>query len=284
VDIFTVLLVIVLLAVGAGGATYALHTMGWAPHPELPPPAEPDPPIEALPAGAEPPVEVEIERLRDDLRTWLVEQEEQRADQRARHDAELAELVSRGLGELRRDLEARTQVALERIHAEALAAQDARLARLDVETRHARVRERRAEALAEIYRRLARLEWAVTAVVQPIQLPGEPFTLPEKFLPETLKWETWKEVGEQAFAFADYFNQQRVLLEPPVAVALAALIATVRDVLTGAIYPNLQPTPTSDQLAALRAGLEQLGQALTDGRSCLDAQYRAQLAPEPEAD
>lgn len=274
-DAFTVVLVVILLSLGAGGSAYALHAIGWSPPqpPQPPPPSlQPDPPLEALPAGQGQvrEVEVEIERLRGDLHSWLSDQEAQRTDQRARRDAELAALLARGVDELRRDLQARTDAALERVRAEVEAARAA-----EAERGPNRLRERRAEAVAELYGRLAKLEWTIVAVTSPIQLPGERFAVPAEFSPDMLKWESWKEVPEQAFAFADVFNQQRLLLEPAAADELEAFIATLRDVLTRAVYPNLQANPTADQLARLRGGLEQLTGALDRSRSCLQSQYQA---------
>jgi len=135
--------------------------------------------------------------------------------------------------------------------------------------------DREAEALTELYRRLARLEASLSALTNPVLLPGEPFAVPDEFLPEALRWENWKEVGEAAFNLGDYANGARILLESRTAEAVGGCITTVRAALTRSVYPNLGHAPSKDQLATLRRGLGELAKAIPDLRRTLEGRYRA---------
>lgn len=168
--------------------------------------------------------------------------------------------------------------AWDRLRADLLAALTARETALGArEARVARDRreERRAEVTGELYARLARLEAAVAAVTNPILLPGEPYAPPIEFLAEALVWENWKDVGERAFAFADYFNAQRLQLADPVADAIGAFVTTLRGLLTRSVYPNLRPKPTPQELQTLRAALDQFASELPRVRAGLTDQYRS---------
>lgn len=181
--------------------------------------------------------------------------------------------------------ETRLESALERLRADLLGGWAAREAALgEREERLARrpLGERRLATAAELYARLARLEAAVAAVTNPMLLPGEPFAPPEEFLSEALAWENWKDVGERAFAFADHYNTQRLLLGAPAGDEVAAFVSDLRRLLTRSVYPNLRPDPTPEQLAALRAALERLGEALPTVRGALAGEYRSALDGTPE--
>ena len=176
--------------------------------------------------------------------------------------------------------EARQEAALERLRAHlvtALAAHDAATAARDARLARLPLAERQADAAAELYARLARLEAAVAAVTNPILLPGEPYVPPAEFLAEALAWENWKDVGERAFAFADHFNTQRLHLSEPTRNEVAAFVTTLRGLLTRSVYPNLRPDPTPAQLQALRAALDQLAAALPPVRDRLAGEYRARV-------
>lgn len=134
--------------------------------------------------------------------------------------------------------------------------------------------DREADALTELYRRLARLEASLSALTNPVLLPGEPFAVPDEFLPEALRWENWKEVGEAAFGLGDYANGARILLEARTADAVGGCITTVRAALTRSVYPNLGHAPSTEQLATLRAGLGELARAIPDLRRTLEGRYR----------
>jgi hypothetical protein len=136
--------------------------------------------------------------------------------------------------------------------------------------------QRRGEALAELYGQLARVEAALGAVVNPVLLPGEPLQLPEEFFPETLSWESWKEVGDRAFAFGDAFSQSRIALDAETAAAVERFVATLRQALTGAVYPSVKDAyPTPQQLRGMRAALQEIIAALPTVRQRLEASYRS---------
>ena len=140
--------------------------------------------------------------------------------------------------------------------------------------------QRRAEALAELYGSLARVETALAGVINPVLLPGEPLTVPETLFDDTLVWENWNDVGDRAYAFGEVFNQTRVLLEPEIAGHIEHFIGTLRQALTGTIYPVLQGESRSPaQVAQVRRGLEAVVSALGPLRRELESAYRAQIAP-----
>jgi hypothetical protein len=133
---------------------------------------------------------------------------------------------------------------------------------------------RRADALADLYTKLAKLEATLLAVVNPLLLPGEPFTLPSELPQEALRWENWKDVGDSAFAFASSFNQERIYLDDAMCRALSAFVASLRERLTTAIYPNLKSKLSPTGQDALRASLEHLSVSIPTMRDQLERSYR----------
>ncbi|MDP9356757.1 MAG: hypothetical protein M3Q71_06595 [Chloroflexota bacterium] len=213
--------------------------------------------------------DAELERLRGELRAVVAEAEGQLGRLRQR-GAELEALVAGGRERLALAEQAATQAL-------ALAAGRAQPEPAPLKTRNgagAALLERRAEVLTELYGRLARVEAALAALTNPILLPGEPYTVPDAFLPEALKWENWKEVGDSAFALGGYFNQHRLQLDAATGAAVGACVTTLRTALTQFVYPNLQPNPTPEQAETLRAGLQQIAATLPTTRGCLEACYR----------
>jgi len=162
-----------------------------------------------------------------------------------------------------------------------------RLEKLRVEINATRVTsspvgQRRSDALAELYGQLARVESALAGVVNPMLLPGEPLEIPDEFFGDTLVWANWNEVGDRAYGFGEVFNQNRFVLEPDVAERIERFIATLRQALTGAVYPVLQSDSRSpSQLVQMRSGLEAIIDALPSLRRELETAYRA--ASEPAA-
>lgn len=135
--------------------------------------------------------------------------------------------------------------------------------------------ERRGEALADFYGHLARVEVAMSAVVNPMLLPGESLTLPPEMLQETLVWNNWSDVGERAFAFGNVFNQNRFVLEPAIADRIEAFIVTLRQVLTRDVYPAVRGgNPSAAQIAQMRFGLESIVRDLPVMRRLLENAYR----------
>ncbi len=145
--------------------------------------------------------------------------------------------------------------------------------------------QRRADALADLYSHLARVEAALAGVVNPILLPGEPLSVPAELFDDTLIWSNWNDVGERAYAFGEVFNQTRFVLEPEVADRIEQFISTFRQAVTGTVYPVLQGESRSPaQLAQVRRGLEAVIAALPPLRRNLEAAYRAQTTPATEDD
>lgn len=196
----------------------------------------------------------------------------------------IGERFEKGLEDLRREATVR-QTALDGRLAEVetrreqtvehLRTELGRLAERVVRSSSERQRERQATALAELYEHFARLEASVAAVTNPVLLPGEPFAPPADLPADALIWDNWKDVGERVFAFAEYFNTRRVLLPEPLSRDVATFVVTLRAALTMAIYPNVRPHPSREQLASVRTGLAQLATEFSRLRARLEADYRA---------
>jgi hypothetical protein len=210
--------------------------------------------------------ERELERARDDLRAAAREQEAELARLQERR-GEVVELVSRGLEQLKLDVQARQDAAVERLRSD--------LRQVPTTSGDAgEWRERRAEVIAELYRRLAKVESTIAALTNPFLLPGEPYAVPTEFVAEALKWEHWKDVGDAAFAFADYFNQHRLQFDEAGCGEITRFIITLRETLTRSIYPNLQPTPSPEQLQTLRGALDRISGELPAIRRLVERQFR----------
>ena len=218
----------------------------------------------------------ELDRLKADLRAATSEGDAQLGRLRQRREAALAELdaaLVKAREELARAERIRQGVeqAKEQASAAAVPAEragpDALLA--------SRVAIEQLETLIELYARLARVETALAQLTTPILLPGEPYEAPEEFLPEALRWDNWKDVGEAAYALGEYLTENRLRIAAATARELEAGVTALRVALTRSIYPNLSPAPTEDQEATLREGLGVLAQTLPRMRGLLEADYRA---------
>lgn len=168
-------------------------------------------------------------------------------------------------------LDARQSATLDRLRVEL--AEAATLRPGDAPPR--RVNERRAECAANLYERVARLESALAQVTNPVLLPGEPYAPPAEFLPESLAWENWKDVGERAFALADGYSAQRIYLSDGARTEVAGFVTTLRGVLTRVVYPNLAVDATPNQVDALRGALGTLAAEFPAVRRALEREYRA---------
>jgi hypothetical protein len=225
--------------------------------------------------GAVGEIEAELGRLQEGLRTSAHEHDAQLArlrDRFAEVDGQTASALERALGELR----SHQEIELSRLR-EGVGAAMAAIAVRQTTPETDKIAARKAEATAELYRKLAKLEVSFISLANPVLLPGEPFTLPPDLLPETLKWENWKDVGDAAFAFAEAFNQDRIYLDDNTCRELIGFIAGLRELMTTTIYPNLLPKPGSDPAevrAALYGALEQLGHDIPDARERLERAYR----------
>ncbi len=279
-----------LRASGGGGALLGDDLLGHenpvgsrseavAPEPSLPRSApsltvvsREDPPepilLDLTPLNPEPsPLEALGERL-DHVEAQLTALQRELRDQR---DAILrigVELKLAGEAET-----ARRDMAIERLRGDVLAM----VGQIGEERRNAG-RDRRAEIISELYARLARLETALSAVTNPVLLPGEPYAPPSEFLTEALIWENWNEVGERAFALADAYSAQRVYLSEQTREELGAFVTALRVTLTRSIYPNLHADADANQQAALRSALEQVALELPRARRALDSEYHAATA------
>ena len=135
--------------------------------------------------------------------------------------------------------------------------------------------ERRGVALAELYGCLARVEAALAAVVNPMLLPGEALAIPRDLPAEAMTWDTWRDVGERAYGLGNVFNENRLVLDPATGDAIAEFIATLRQGLTGSVYPTVRiAQPSADQLAQMRAGLEAIVAELPTVRRTIEDAYR----------
>jgi hypothetical protein len=136
--------------------------------------------------------------------------------------------------------------------------------------------ERRITAVSDLYSHLALVESALASVVNPALLPGEPISLPQELGTDAFVWDNWRDVGDRAYAFGNIFNQHRYVLDDDVAAAVESFITTLRQALTGAVYPNVQASnPTQVQRAQVRSGLTLIVSAIPDIRRKLETSYRA---------
>jgi hypothetical protein len=240
-----------------------------APAPTRSPLPAPRPVVPAVPeVDDEPappaPLAARLERIEARLDALLSVVERQRVEVQA----ELKQSSAVAAARIQAD-EARWEAALERLRADLLVSLAASSA-----DRRSEPGGRRAEVSADLYARLARLEAALATVTNPVLLPGEAYAPPEEFLPESLVWENWSEVGERAFALADAFNAQRLHLSDTCCGEFEAFVTSLRTQLTRAVYPNLQPEPSIAQQTALRAALTQLAAELPNARQSLEREYR----------
>lgn len=217
-------------------------------------------------------IEGELDRLREGLRSSTHEHDTQLSRLRDRY-AEVDGQTAQALEQVLDDLRAHQETELARLR-EAVGAVMATIAVRQSSPESTVIASRRADAIGSLYRRLAKLETSFLSVTNPVLLPGEAFQLPAEILPETLKWENWKEVGDASFAFADAFNQDRIFLDDATCRDLVAFVGNLRGAMTTAIYPNLSARPGSDESEALQAALAQLGREIPEARELLEHTFR----------
>jgi hypothetical protein len=217
----------------------------------------------------------ELDRLKADLNVVTSEGDAQLSRLRQRREAAQAELEA-ALGKARDEL-----TLAERIRQGAEQANErANLLATPVEGEQpdallaSRVAIEQLETLLELYARLARVETALAQLTTPILLPGEPYEAPEEFLPEALRWDNWKDVGETAYALGEYLTENRLRISATTARELETGVTSLRIALTRSIYPNLSSAPAQEQEDELRAGLDVLAQTLPRMRGLLEADYR----------
>jgi hypothetical protein len=276
VEILIILLIVILAGLVVGTPVYLLRELGTGPLAKARGPVLDVTPLrqeltvrheaeserlrgEARSSIAE--LDAELGRFREGLRASTHEQEKQLAELRERYvslDEQATHMLEQGLRDLREGMgTALTTLATRQSNG----AGDA-------------IGARRADALADLYTKLAKFEATLMAVVNPLLLPGEPFTLPAELPQESLRWENWKDVGDSAFAFASSFNQERIYLDDASCRALATFVASLRERLTTTIYPNLKPKLSTSGQEALRTSLEQLGVDIPAMRDQLERSFR----------
>jgi hypothetical protein len=144
---------------------------------------------------------------------------------------------------------------------------------------------RRDEAYAELYTHLAQIEASLATAINPMLLPGEPLQVPEEFAPESLEADSWDDVGEHAYAFGMTFNRTRLVLDPALAADIERFLATLRQGLTGRVYPAVRRSePTRTQLALMRSALEGIVEALVPVRRRIESAWHEMDRPTLPAD
>jgi hypothetical protein len=111
-----------------------------------------------------------------------------------------SQLLSRDIEKFKADLENRNNIEIERLRTELK-----RIA-FEHETRYARLHERRAEVLEELFKRLVRAYDAFASRFRPGQFPGEP-SIEEKT----------KRASGLADEFIQYFIENRLFIDQPLA-------------------------------------------------------------------
>lgn len=116
--------------------------------------------------------------------------------------------------------------------------------------------QQRNVAVSDLYQKLAQIDVALGAVVNPMLLPGEPISVPEALYDATMQWDNWGDVADRAYAFGESFSQNRYLLESELADRIELFIANVRTSLTTTVYPVVQDEHrTQQQRQQMRAGI-----------------------------
>jgi len=185
-----------------------------------------------------------------------------------RHEAAISALLRQSMTDLAQRAaadDARSEAAVERLRGDVLAALASPKPNAD--------RTRRKDVCAELYATLARFEAALSAVSNPVLLPGEAYAIPDALPASALIWENWNDVGERVFVLADTFNAQRLHLSPQAREDLGQFLTKLRTLLTGTIYPNLQADVGSSQDLALRNALHEIARGLRDARESLEREY-----------
>lgn len=133
---------------------------------------------------------------------------------------------------------------------------------------------RRNDSIRDLYQKLAGIEVALGAVVNPMLLPGEPVSVPEKLYDETLEWSNWGDVADRAFAFGEAFSKNRVLLDPNLADQVQIFITEFREALTDTVYPIVQADEASvKERVEIRAGIVTVVEGIPPIRRAFEQQW-----------
>jgi len=121
------------------------------------------------------------------------------------------------------------------------------------------------------------LEAGFVSITNPGLLPGESFSLPTVFTPESLVWETWKGFGDSVFTFAEVFNEERIHLDDQTVRDVVSFLTDVRHTLTRSVFPSLPEKPDQVEdgaLPELREAIMHLGSELSTTRGTIERAYR----------
>lgn len=143
---------------------------------------------------------------------------------------------------------------------------------------------RRNDAIRDLYQRLAQIDVALGAVVNPMLLPGEPVSVPETLYDDTLIWDNWGDVADRAYAFGEAFSKNRVLLTPELAGQIETFITNFREALTGTVYPIVQSASvTAAQREKMRTGIVTVVEGITPVRRELEHTWLAGTKITPDS-
>lgn len=218
-------------------------------------------------------IDTELNRLRDGVRSSHEEHNAQMTKLRDRFvevDGQTSVRLDRAVVDLRSHQEASIERLREAVGA-VLSSLTSRSYSQDA------VDERRHASLSGLYRRLALLEANFVSITNPSLLPGESFSVPATFTPESLVWETWKGFGDSVYSFAEAFNEERIHLDDQTCRDIVSFLSDTRHTLTKSVFPSLPETPDgaeSEPLPELREAIMHLGSELADIRSTIEAAYR----------
>lgn len=133
---------------------------------------------------------------------------------------------------------------------------------------------RRNDAIRDLYQKLAGIEVALGAVVNPMLLPGEPVSVPEKLYDDTLEWSNWGDVADRAFAFGEAFSKNRVLIDPDLAEQVETFIANFREALTDTVYPIVKADEaTAKERVEIRAGIVTVVEGIPPVRRAFEREW-----------
>lgn len=218
-------------------------------------------------------IDAELNRLRDGVRTSHQE-----------HNAQMDQLRNRFV-----EVDGQTSVQLDRAVVDLRSHQDASIERLREAvgavltslTAHSygddAAAERRGGALSSLYRRIATLEANFVSITNPGLLPGESFSLPAAFTPESLIWETWKSFGDSVYSFAEIYNEERIHLDNQTCRDIVSFLTDTRHTLTKSVFPSLPDEPDqagNEPLPELREAIKHLGAELSSVRGSIERAYR----------
>jgi hypothetical protein len=289
VDFLIIFLLIIVAALG-GAAVYLLRELQFSSK-HATEKAESAPNLEVLRVELDTHHQADFEKLRHETRRVLSEIDSELTRLRdgvrsshLEHDAQMDKLRNRFV-----EVDGQTSVQLDRAVVDLRSNQDAAIERLREAVATAltslasrgfggdAASERRSASLSGLYRRLAALEANFVSITNPGLLPGESFSLPVAFTPESLIWETWKGFGDSVFSFAEVFNEERIHLDDQTCRDIVSFLTDTRHTLTRSVFPSLPEKPgelEDGALPELREAIMHLGSELSSTRARIERAYR----------